>query len=165
MFRDCTLACKNLRRIHSTRREGDPMATKQDFTEEEWKAIQKGVTGAGMLVSVSDRDFTDSFGEAGALAKYLGQQREKSESELIREIAHVHGTGFGLTDSPQKVEEETLAALRSAIATIAAKAPDETDVYRELVLGLADAVAGAKGGVTPDETAAVDKIREAVGAA
>ena len=48
------------------------MATKADFTEDEWKTMQKGVTGAGMLVSVSDRDFTDSFGEASALAKYLG---------------------------------------------------------------------------------------------
>ena len=27
------------------------MATKADFTEEEWKALQKGVTGSGMLVS------------------------------------------------------------------------------------------------------------------
>ena len=26
------------------------MATKADFTEEEWKALEKGVTGAGMLV-------------------------------------------------------------------------------------------------------------------
>ena len=47
------------------------MATKADFTEEEWKTMQKGVTGAGMLVSVSDPDFTDSFGEASSLAKYL----------------------------------------------------------------------------------------------
>jgi len=54
------------------------MATKADFTEEEWKTLQKGVTGAGLLVSAGDRDFTDSFGEATALAKYLGAQREKA---------------------------------------------------------------------------------------
>ena len=47
------------------------MATKADFTEDEWKMMQKGVIGAGMLVSVSDRDFTDSFGEASALAARL----------------------------------------------------------------------------------------------
>ena len=44
------------------------MAGKADFTEEEWDALQKGVTGSGMLVSVADRDFTDSFGEAKAIA-------------------------------------------------------------------------------------------------
>ena len=47
------------------------MASKADFTEEEWKTLGKGVIGVGLLVSVSDRDFTDSFGEATALAKYL----------------------------------------------------------------------------------------------
>ena len=42
------------------------MPTKADFSEDEWQAMQKGITGAGMLVSVTDRDFTDSFGEASA---------------------------------------------------------------------------------------------------
>ena len=141
------------------------MATKADFTEDEWKTMQKGVTGAGMLVSVGDRDFTDSFGEAGALAKYLGEQREKSESELVRELASVRGTGFGLTDSQQEVEAETLAALRSATATLAAKAPDEAGAYRQLVLDVAEAVAEAKGGVKPGETAAIEAIKGALGPA
>ena len=35
----------------ATARKGGPMATKADFTEEEWKMLQKGVTGAGLLVS------------------------------------------------------------------------------------------------------------------
>jgi hypothetical protein len=32
------------------RRKGAGVATKADFTEEEWKTMQKGVTGAGTLV-------------------------------------------------------------------------------------------------------------------
>ena len=139
------------------------MATKADFTEEEWKTLQKGVTGAGMLVSAGDRDFTDSFGEAGALAKYLGAQRENSESPFIRELATVRGSGFGLTTSQQEVEAETVEALNSATATLAAKAPDEVGAYRQLVLGAAAAVAGAKGGVKPGETAAIDIVTEALG--
>lgn len=71
------------------------MAIKTRFTEEEWKAMQKGVTGAGMLVSVSDRDFTDSFGEAGALAKTLAVQREERSSELVRELAATRGAASG----------------------------------------------------------------------
>ena len=47
------------------------MAGKADFTEDEWDALEKGVTGSGMLVSVAHRDFTDSFGEAKAIAKDL----------------------------------------------------------------------------------------------
>jgi hypothetical protein len=141
------------------------MATKADFTEDEWDSLHKGVTGAGMLVSVGDRDFTDTFGEAGALAKKLREAHEQSESELVREVAGVHGSGFGLTASPQKVEAETLGALRSATATLAAKAPDDADAYRKLVLDVADAVAEAKGGVKEGETAAIAKIKEALGAA
>ena len=134
------------------------MATKTDFTDAEWSALQKGVTGAGMLVSVGDRDFTDTFGEASALAKALAAQRKQSESQLIRELADIHGTGFGMTASPEKVETETMDALRSAIAALRAKPPDEVDAYRQLVLDVADAVAEAKGGVKPGETAAIDAI-------
>jgi len=139
------------------------MATKADFTEDEWHALQKGVTGAGMLVSVSDADFTDSFGEASTLAKFLGEQRQKNESELLREIAAVHGGGFGLTASREKVETETMAALRSAVTTLSAKAPDEVAPYRQLVLDLAQAVAQAKGGVAETETEVIDSVREALG--
>ncbi len=141
------------------------MAKKADFTEEEWKAMQKGLTGAGMLVSIGDKDFSDSFGEAGALARYLAEQRDQNESELMRELAHVRGSGFGFTASQQEVETETVAALGSASATLVAKAPDETVAYRQLVLGVAETVAEAKGGVKPGETAAIEKITEALGPA
>lgn len=139
------------------------MGSKADFTEEEWKAMQKGVTGAGMLVSASDRDFTDTFGEVGALARYMAEQHEQSESQLVRELAEVHGSGFGLTSSAEKVETETLASVRSAIATLTSKAPDELDAYRQLVLGVADHVANAKGGLSPAESAAIHKVSEALG--
>ena len=141
------------------------MATQADFTEEEWKAMQKGVTGAGMLVSVGDRAFTDSFGEASALAKALATHREQSASALVRELANVRGTGFGMTASPQEVESETVASLAVALTALAAKAPDEADAYRQLVLGVAETVAEAKGGVKPGETAALDKIRATLGTA
>jgi tellurite resistance protein len=139
------------------------MATKADFTEDEWKTMQRGVTGAGMLVSTSDADFTDSFGESSALAKRLQKERESGSSDLMRELAKAHGTGFGLTASPQAVETGTIEALHAALATLAAKAPEEQDAYRQLVLDVAEAVAAAKGGVVPSETAAIEKIREALG--
>jgi hypothetical protein len=98
-----------------------------------------------LLVSVGDRDFTDTFGEAGALARRLREEHGQSASELVRELAGARGSGFGFTASAQKVEAETLDALRSATALLAAKAPDEADAYRQLVLDVADSVANAKG--------------------
>jgi hypothetical protein len=142
------------------------MATKADFDEQEWEAIQRGVTGAGMLVSLSDRDFTDSFGEANALAKYLANEHQSSSSALVRDIASVHGSGFGLRTKLPELEAKTVEALQTAVAALTAKAPDEVAAYRELVLGVAGHVAEAKGGGTSDEErAAIDKITAALGTA
>jgi hypothetical protein len=140
------------------------MATKQDFTETEWATLQKGITGSGMLVSLSDRDFTDSFGEAGAMGKYLSGQQLTGGTDLIRELAKVRGTGFGLTTPPDRLRNETIAAVTASVELLAAKSPDDVEPYRALVLGLADAVAQAKSGTSDVETAAIGQIREALGA-
>ena len=139
------------------------MAARTDFTDPEWSALQKGVTGSGLLVSLSDRDFTDTFGEVSAMGKYLAGQQVAGSSDLIREIAKSHGTGFGLTASPDKVRTETMDALRSAVAALAAKSPGDVDPYRQLVLGVAQAVAEAKGGEAPVEASMIASIREALG--
>jgi hypothetical protein len=83
----------------------------------------------------------------------------------MRELAAGRPSGFGLTASPEEVEAKTLEALRSATATLAAKAPDEAAAYRELVLDVAESVANAKGGVKLGETGATDKIKDALGPA
>ncbi len=140
------------------------MAGKADFSEGEWKALQKGVTGSGMFVSIADRDFTDSFGEASTIAKQLAAHRE-SESQLVRELSETHGTGFGMTASPQEVEEGTTSALATAVTALGVKAPDELEAYRRFVLDVASAVAEAKGGIKEAETAAIEKIAVALGGA
>jgi tellurite resistance protein len=139
------------------------MAGKADFTEDEWKDLQQGVTGAGLLVSAAHRDFTDSFGEASTVAKQLAAHRQ-SESQLVRELSGTHGTGFGLVASPKEVVEETIDALGAAVAVLGAKAPDELEAYRGFVLDVATAAAEAKGGVKDEETAAIERITAALGA-
>ena len=137
------------------------MATKADFTEQEWEALQKGVVGGGLLVSLSDRSFFDTFKEAGALAKHLAEAKSKSSSELVRELADVHGTGFGLSSSPDKVESETLAALQTATTTLQSKASEELEAYEQLVLDVARSVSKAAGGGEEAETAAIRKLESA----
>jgi hypothetical protein len=116
-----------------------------------------------MLVSLSHRDFTDTFGEAGALAKYLAAQRQQGTSELVRELSEGRPPGFGFTASPQEVETETLAALRSAKGILAEKSPGEADSYAQHVLGVMDAVAEAKGGVSAEESAAIERLKATLG--
>ena len=138
------------------------MTTKADFTEQEWDTLQKAVTGAGLLVSVSDRGFFDTFKEAGALAKHLAEARESHDNDFIRELSQMKGSGFGLTDSPKEVEQETLAALGSAVATVREKAPNELEEYRSFVLDVAESVAEAAKGVGTGEAGALEKIRTAL---
>ena len=137
------------------------MAGKSDFTEEEWAQLRKGATGAGLLVSVSDRGFFDSFKEASSLAKHLVGAR-KDESQLVRELAEGRPTGFGLTASPDEVENETLGALQASVATLRAKAPDELESYRAFVLELADSAGRAAGGGDQAEAGAVEKVKAAL---
>ncbi len=139
------------------------MARKDEFTDEEWKTMQKGITGAGMLVSTGHRDFTDSFGEAAALARELVTQRQDGATELLRELAETRGSGFGLVASPTELEQGTLAALGEAVTILTSKAPDEVGPYRDLVLDVANKVAEAKGGVRDEENAMIEKLRDALG--
>jgi hypothetical protein len=138
------------------------MASKADFTEQEWEQLRKGATGAGLLVSVSDRSFFDSFKEAGSLAKHLAGGRS-GESELVRELAGERGSGFGVRSSPAEIETETLDAIRGAVSTLQAKAPDEVEAYRSFVLEVAEAVGKAAGGGESAEAATIEKIRGALG--
>ena len=134
------------------------MATKTDFSEEEFETLQKGVSGAGMYVSLADRDFTDSFGEAKAVAAELAAHRD-SASELVRDLSGTHSTGFGLIASPKEVVEGTISSLGASVALLGQKAPDELEAYRALVLDVATRVAEAKGGVKDEESAAIERIR------
>ena len=138
------------------------MAKKSDFTEQEWESMQKGVTGAGLLVSLSDRGFFDTFKEAGALGKHVAQAKQSNSSELIRELADTRGTGFGMTASPDKVERETLEALQAAKTTLATKAPDELDSYRQFVVDITRSVAAAAGGGETAERETIEKVSAAL---
>ena len=140
------------------------MATKADFTEDEWKAMESGVAGAGTYVAMADRGFFDTFKEASALAHHLRDAHERSDSALIRELATGHDRPFGLTASPDEIERSTMGALEQAVAVLTAKAPEELPAYKELVLDVAQSVAEAAKGVSAQENSALDRIRAALGA-
>jgi hypothetical protein len=137
------------------------MAQKSDFSEQEWEQLRKGATGAGLLVSASDRSFFDSFKEAGSLAKHLAGGKS-DESELVRDLSGERASGFGARTSAEEMESETLEALRGAVSTLQAKAPDEVEAYKAFVLELADRVGRAAGGGDEAEAATIEKIRSAL---
>ncbi|HSC90798.1 MAG TPA: hypothetical protein VLB86_04005 [Gaiellaceae bacterium] len=133
------------------------------FDESEIETLRKGASGAGLLVAVSDRGFFDTFKEAGALAKHMAAARGDNDSPLLRKLGEGRRTGFGLTDSPQEVEQETLAALQSAVQLLESKAPEELDNYRSFVLELARSVSSAAGGGEEAEAAVIEKLSAVLG--
>jgi hypothetical protein len=132
--------------------------------KDEVETLRKGALGAGLLVSVSDRGFFESFKEAGTLAKHVASARGSSASEVVREVAEGHGLGFGVTTPPGQIESETLDALRSSVQLLQAKAPDDLDAYRVFVLDLAKSVAAAAPGGDEAEAGTVAKIEAALAA-
>ena len=125
--------------------------------------MQEGITGAGMFVALVDRGFFDSFKEANALAHHLKDAHEHSDSVLIRDLATGHDRPFGMTASPQEVEQSTVATLGQAVAALEAKSPEDLPAYRQLVLDVAESVAEAAKGVSPQENEALGAIRAALG--
>ncbi len=125
--------------------------------------MQEGIAGAGMFVALVDRGFFDSFKEANALAHHLKDAHEHSDSVLIRDLATGHDRPFGMTASPQEVEQSTVATLGQAVAALEAKSPEDLPAYRQLVLDVAESVAEAAKGVSPQENEALGTIRAALG--
>ena len=130
--------------------------------ERELETLRKGATGSGMLVAVSDRSFFDTFKEAGTMGRHMAEARRTSSSDLIRQISEARGTGFGVTDSPDEIEQETMEALRNARAILESKSPDDLDAYRSFVVGLARSVSSAAGGGDEAEAAVIRKVEEAL---
>jgi len=141
------------------------MATRADFTDEEWKAMQEGITGAGMYVAIIDPGFFDSFKEASALAHHLRDAHDHNDSMLIRALVAGHDKPFGATSSKEEIQQGTVSALQQAVAILEAKSPADLPAYRQLVLEVSQSVAEAAKGVSPQENEALDHIRSALGAA
>jgi len=138
------------------------MASKQDFSEDEWKQLQRGLAGTVLLVSVSGPGLFDTFKEAGAAGKHYAEARRSSTSELVRDLSADSGMSFGLAKNPQQLETETLAALRGATETLKEKAPDDAEAYKQFVVEVAQSVAEAAKGTSAAENAEIEKIQSAL---
>ncbi len=141
------------------------MATKNDFTPEEWEAIQYSMMDTMAYISIVDPQFFASFKEATAGAKYLSNAMQTSTSTLVRDLAHDARSrkDHALAGMGTNIEAPTLERLRDAVALIAEKAPEDLDAYKTFIAGLADAAAQASDGISDTEASAIFKVKEALG--
>lgn len=144
------------------------MTTKADFSPEEWTSVLEGPTSAGMIVVMASPHGT--FRETFAMSKAYAEARSAhGHSELLDEIVSTRPkTDRTRTHSPEEFLEHGLSLVRTAVATVAAKAtPQELADYRAFVLTLANKVAAAHRegdqDVSPPEAEAIAKITTALG--
>jgi hypothetical protein len=146
------------------------MTTKAAFSPDEWKVVLEGPPAAGLIVITAAHGGT--FRETFAMSKAYAEARtEHGDSELLDEIVSakpkVDHTRY---HSPEELRKDGLGHLRDAMALLESKATaGERDDYRRFVLSLANKVAAAHRehgqSVSPEETAAIEQITEALGAA
>jgi hypothetical protein len=144
--------------------------TNQDaFTADEWTLVREAPTSAGLVVVTASRGGT--FRETFAMSKaYVEARADHGRSELLDEVVgakpkmdHPHPR------SPEDLTATALQHIRDAIALLEGKATaQEVEDYRHFVLTLAQKVAAAHRehgqDVSPEEAAAIEQVRTALGA-
>jgi len=138
------------------------MAGRPDFTEDEWNTLHRALTGAGMWVALSERGFTSTFKETGAIASFMAHQSKEASSVLIRDLAATKGTGWSVSSSPEEVRQGTLAAIKGSLDLIAAKDAADLPAFKEAIRSLAAKVAEAGKGGDDVETAVIAEIGAAL---
>jgi len=150
------------------------VAGRTDFTADEWLTMRRAMMGAAVLVSVSDGGKNDMISEMLAVSEQLMGARTGHPNQLIRELADIKHfqSGFRLGMSLGQLEQGALQAMRTAAATVSAKAPDDMPAFQTFLVELAETAANAhrEGGflgvgasrVSLAEAAAIDKVKQAL---
>ena len=141
------------------------MATRADFSAEQWQVLGFAVEDTMMLVAVSNgTHFFESFAEIGASARFLAEQAKTSRSTLVRDLA----SGIGmkrdrdLGADPVQFERHVLSRIAEAVAIVDSVSPEELDAIKEFLLGVADSAAEARNGIDEQEANAIEKIKSAM---
>jgi hypothetical protein len=163
------------------------MATKANFTPDEWKAILASPMLAGMAVTLAEpsglwglmkESFASSFAvleakrDAGAneLAKAIAAEMETSEGRsAARDALKAQLTG----KSPAEIREQVIAGLTQVGKILDVEAPADAAAFKVWLQGVAEKVAhsASEGGflgfggvkVTDAEKASVAEVAKALG--
>lgn len=139
------------------------MATKSDFTPQQWEALAFAITDTMLFVTISNgAHFWESMSETTAAARYLVDQAKTSSSTLVRDLAQDAGHHRDKTVKPDDMEPVTLDRVAFALSVMEQIAPDEIEAFKGLVVGVACATAEAKNGIDDAETNAIDKVKSAL---
>lgn len=131
------------------------MATKDDFTEEEWKTLSETPTGLVLWISSIDPGFLARVKESWA----AGQAVVKGASTALqKELAKPAKPQFP-SNNVEDMKATVLGSLSSSLSILSAKAPDEVGPFKSWIDSIGKAVAEAAGGTTPEEADALAAVQ------
>ena len=129
-----------------------------DYTDEDTITLRSAAFSAMMLVSAADPGFLVTFKESIAGARVLAAAPPDLQA-LFK--------GGGMPSMPKgsdaEIEADVLGQLQRAIAILQAKAPQDLQSYRDVIVAACDEVANASKGVAESEAAVIAKIKSAIG--
>ncbi len=130
-----------------------------DYTDDEKQQMRTAAFGAVFLVSKADPGMFDTLKESFAASKAIAKAPAGMQA-----IFKSGGIPKMPTGDASQLESSILADLQSSVAAISAKQPDDVESYRHVVLDACTSAAEtAGGGVSSSETAALTKIKGALG--
>jgi hypothetical protein len=160
--------------------EDTSMSKASDYSPEEWQLITSAPMAAGMLVSVADMSGPIGLAkEAMAVVKAVTDTSSGSTNELIKSVAEAIKAQRGKTGLSDvrgdraSVHTALLDRCKQAAALVTQKSPAEAKDYKQWLLSLAKASAGAsnEGGflgfggttVSESESSTVRELASALG--
>ncbi|MEV4410689.1 hypothetical protein [Catellatospora sp. NPDC049609] len=129
-----------------------------EYTDQERQTLRTAAFGAVFLVSHADPGFFASFKESIAGAKALA-----GASPELQSVFKAGGFPEMPKGSPAEMESGVLSALQQS-AAILHKDPQDLTEFRAVITNACDQVANASGGIKDTETAAITKVKSAIGA-
>ncbi len=153
------------------------MATKADFTEEQWTKIVEAPVSAGLAISLLDMGVVSFIKEFSALTKaVLAAKRDFADkplvSAVIAEFEAKSSDQNGEGPSQKKTPGQILGELAEVIAVVRSKAPaEEATEFAKFLFGISQQVAAASGSgflgfgekISPAEREFLGQLRVALG--
>lgn len=126
-----------------------------DYSDEDKDTIRRAALGAVSLVSMAQPGFFDMFRESMAGSQVLAKAPPQIQ-ELLK-------GGFMMppTGTKDQVEAELLEELTRATQILSVN-PADLEGYRDVILDACQQVAEAAKGISPEEEAMIQRVRDAV---
>ena len=137
------------------------------FTPDEWWLMRRAMFGSAVSVALAGHGNGRMMRAMFAVTQQLLAARSGNISQLVRELADFSHFETGLMPGMSRSEEEAwltsrLRAIRSAVATVVAKAPADAAAFRTFLLDLAYTPIGTRRWVSNAEARAITNVVEAL---